>query len=326
MKKGDERTSLLECVASMYFEDGLMQEEIAEQLYISRTRISRLLKEAIESGVVEIKVHHAVERSYELEERIRTLYNLNDVYLVNCRMPSSQSLLHRVASLAAAYVDSYDKSHMTLGISWGSTMRETVRCLTPDPATSVSIVQLMGACSEDDPDGSLYEIMHQVEQLYATKVYTLNAPLHVDSTQVRDGLLADPMVKKSLQIAAACDMVLTGIGSLDAINHERSWSSYMNDSMRKEILDKNGVGCLCAHFYDKDGELLNCQWNQGCIGISLNTLRWVPNVIAVATGAHKATAIKGALCGGYINVLVSDSDTAYQLLDESSITKRRNET
>ena len=46
------------------------------------------------------------------------------------------------------------------------------------------------------------------------------------------------------------------------------------------------------------------------IAISPDQLLAVPHRIAVATGKVKATAIAGALAGGLVNVLVTDSQAA----------------
>ena len=49
------------------------------------------------------------------------------------------------------------------------------------------------------------------------------------------------------------------------------------------------------------------------IAIPIDRLRAVPRVIAVAAGAAKAPAIRGALATGIINVLVTDAAAAAAL-------------
>ena len=46
----------------------------------------------------------------------------------------------------------------------------------------------------------------------------------------------------------------------------------------------------------------------------LDKLRQLKNVVGVAGGKDKVTAIKAVLNGGYLNVLITDSDTAAELL------------
>ena len=63
--KGD-RTTLLTQVALLYYEEGLTQREIARRLSISRSKISRLLTEARNEGIVEIKVERPIMVSSDL--------------------------------------------------------------------------------------------------------------------------------------------------------------------------------------------------------------------------------------------------------------------
>ena len=51
-------TQLLTRVASLYYEPNRTQQEIAEQLALTRSNVSRLLTEARERGIVGIRVQH----------------------------------------------------------------------------------------------------------------------------------------------------------------------------------------------------------------------------------------------------------------------------
>ncbi|MNP76955.1 Transcriptional regulator LsrR [compost metagenome] len=56
------------------------------------------------------------------------------------------------------------------------------------------------------------------------------------------------------------------------------------------------------------------QIHQELIGLSLSALATIPTVVGVAGGVPKAEAIVAALKGGYINALVTDQDTAAEML------------
>ncbi len=55
--------------------------------------------------------------------------------------------------------------------------------------------------------------------------------------------------------------------------------------------------------------------NERVLGIDVETLRTVPRVVAIAGGARKYTAIRAALRGGWIDVLITDLDTARKLAE-----------
>jgi DNA-binding transcriptional regulator LsrR (DeoR family) len=79
------------------------------------------------------------------------------------------------------------------------------------------------------------------------------------------------------------------------------------------------VGDICARFFDQLGrEVLPAT---GVIGVSLDQLRAIPEVIGIAGGMEKVRAVLGALRGGYINTLITDVTTARAVLAENE--KRR---
>ena len=52
------------------------------------------------------------------------------------------------------------------------------------------------------------------------------------------------------------------------------------------------------------------------VGITLDQIRDVPEVIGIATGAEKAAGVAAVLAGGYVNRLVCDQDLAQALLGD----------
>ena len=63
------------------------------------------------------------------------------------------------------------------------------------------------------------------------------------------------------------------------------------------------------------GQPVESDVNARVIGITLEQLTQVKRVVGVAGGAEKIQAILGALRGGLIDVLITDSLTAAQLLE-----------
>lgn len=59
--------------------------------------------------------------------------------------------------------------------------------------------------------------------------------------------------------------------------------------------------------------------NSKIVGIDLEAIHAANYVIGVAAGKFKAEAILGALRGKYINVLITDDDTALKVLSLAQI-------
>src|SRR5260370_6872495 len=80
---------LMAKIAMLYYERGLKQSQIAQQLEISQATISRLLKRAQEEQIVRISVRVPVGAFPELEAQIEKIYAINEpVVLVSLSDPA----------------------------------------------------------------------------------------------------------------------------------------------------------------------------------------------------------------------------------------------
>ena len=81
------------------------------------------------------------------------------------------------------------------------------------------------------------------------------------------------------------------------------------------ILENNGaVGDLLSHFIDKNGNVVNSSLEDRTISTSLDVVKQLENVIGVAAGQEKVTAIRSVLNGRYLDVLITDEGTANSLI------------
>ena len=64
------------------------------------------------------------------------------------------------------------------------------------------------------------------------------------------------------------------------------------------------------------GTLVESELDEKVIGIRPEQLMSVPRRIAVAGGIRKLAALRGALLGGWANVLITDSVAAHELIGE----------
>ena len=64
------------------------------------------------------------------------------------------------------------------------------------------------------------------------------------------------------------------------------------------------------------GEECNTEYRDRVISMSLEQLRKTPKVIAVTSGKNRARAILGAIKGKLIDSLVTDNETAAEILIE----------
>jgi DNA-binding transcriptional regulator LsrR (DeoR family) len=109
-------------------------------------------------------------------------------------------------------------------------------------------------------------------------------------------------------------VALVGIGALHP-SRLLGESGNVFAEMELDELDRLGaVGDICLRFFDVAGAPLPSRFGERVIGLSLEQLRRVPRAVGVAGGAEKVDAIRGALEGRLINVLITDHFTAERLL------------
>ena len=68
--------------------------------------------------------------------------------------------------------------------------------------------------------------------------------------------------------------------------------------------------------FDADGRAIDSEVNNRVIGISLEDLKKIDHVVGVTGGPEKINAIRAALKGKIINVLITDHVSAKKVLEE----------
>lgn len=311
----EDRFSLLVRVASMYYEDGMTQREISTRLGYSRSAISRLLTEAHNAGIVEIRVHHPLRRDGDLERALRDRFSLHECrVLVSTTVPYAK-MLRRIGEQAARLVEQAVGPDSVLGVSWGTSVYEVAHALRPPYYPGVQVVQLIGALGTPDPQIDGPELARWFAQLYGARYQTLPAPLIVDSPAVRDALMMDRHVNDVLKHARDVDVAVVGIGTVDPQMSSLLRAGYLTPDELKGLADTGVVGDVCALLFDVDGNMPDVPLARRVVGVQADVLRKIPLVLGVASGRAKAAAIHGALSSRLINALVTDGEAARRVLE-----------
>ena len=100
-----ERLELLATVADLYYIERCSQAEIASRLGYSRSAVSRLLSEAHDRQLIEIRVNHPMQRDSQLEYALRSRFELEAVYVAQRGFLAYDRMLMQLGRLAAGYLD-----------------------------------------------------------------------------------------------------------------------------------------------------------------------------------------------------------------------------
>jgi len=310
-----DQPDLLAQVASLYYEDRLTQDEIARRVGTSRSTISRMLGQAREAGVVEIVVHYPWKTAPELEDVLRARFGLRQARVLSVCGQSYDETLRGLGALAARYVESILADGMVLGISWGVAVHSTVRALRPERHIPITVVQMVGAVGEGDPlmDGT--DLARLLANACGGEYRYLHAPLIVEDARAREALLQEPRIRDTLRLAGQADVALVGIGAPTPEVYSLLRAGYVDREALARLRAQGVVGDICARHYDAQGHVMDIELNHRIVGIELEALHGIGQVIGVAGGEAKAEAILGALRGGHVNVLVTDDAAARKVLE-----------
>lgn len=308
--------------AELYYRDGLSQQEIAQKLHTSRTSISRALIQARNEGYVQIRIQYPEQSNLGLERELEEKYGLTEALVA---VPAyDQSSDQEVAFQAVDYTLRVLKKNMVLGMTWGRAMHGFVEQLAQDERLrslsfrNVKIVPFLGTpgvTQLDSWDATTYSntLATKAGNLLHCASYNLSAPMYVDGEKEKELIEGIDEISKVLHMAETADIALIGIGSM------QKDSSIIKAGIRteeeyKELIQKGAVGEIVGRIYDKNGQTVDEDLRRKMIGISLDKIAKIPVRVGISYGKDKIEAIKGAIAGGLVNVLVTDVPTAELLL------------
>ncbi|MGQ0550947.1 MAG: sugar-binding transcriptional regulator [Armatimonadota bacterium] len=302
---------LMAKVADLYYLRDLTQQEIADRLGLSRPTVSRLLRRSRATGIVRIEVvppdavHHALER--ELEER----FGLREAIVV-AGQGDAHATLASLGRAAATFFERNVKRGSSVGVSWGTTLRAVIDHLRQRPLRP-AVVPLVGGVGQISPGIHANDLAHAIAEAFDGRVHLLHAPAIVASRGVRQALLRDAGIAKVLALARQVEVALVGIGGL-VPSSTLVQSGYFSASDLVTLRRRGAVGDICTRPFALDGSPVDGDLDRRILAIDLRDLRRIPTVIAVAGGAAKAEAIRGALVGRFVDVLVTDNLAAREIL------------
>ncbi len=283
----DRRVRLAEA-AQRYYIEGWSQDQVAAHLETSRSNVSRLLEMARQEGIVRFVVDHPLRRHTALEKALGTQYP-DTVFMV-----SSENGLDAVGRLAAPLITEGPPARIAIG--WGRTVQAVIDHVATSEPLDAEVVQIGGDMAMG-PSESGHVLVARLARALGAAHRFLHAPAMVESSKLAAALLADPRIEEELDRARAADLALVGIGVPGA-----------------EFVGDDGAAVLAARLVDREGRAVNGSLAGRVIAISLEELRRIPRVVAVAAGEEKGGAIAAVLAGAYVDTMICDSEAARAVL------------
>lgn len=309
------KRDLLINVAKLYYVQGLSQDMISKQIHVSRPTVSRLLKTAIDTGIVRIHIDDISSQGLEMAERIEQRYGIKKAIVT----PSNSNLedcKQNIGSAAALYLESVIQSESLLGIAWGSTLAYVAKNVHHSAQKKVDVIQILGGVGNKTRSADANAIALSLAGSLNGNSYLLQAPFMVKSKVLRDLLMDEPDIVEHFEKMKEVDLALVGLGSSSPELSAQFKSGHITSDDAFRLRREGAVGDICGRHINKDGNMFHSNLTERMITISPDDLKKIPTVIGVACGREKTDVIIGALRGKYIDVLITDKNAAMAVLED----------
>lgn len=308
---------LMTKIARLYYERGMQQAEIAEILRLSQSSVSRLIKRAHGERIVRTTISPPNGVYPDLEDRLMQTYGLRDAVVADATLDDDEVVVRDIGSAAAYYLETALRSNDVIGISsWSATLLAVVDAMRPTPGLkNVKVVQILGGVGNPAAETHATRLVSRLAQLVHGEAVYLPAPGVVGSVESLNVLLQDPYVQATMRIIEQATLALVGIGEVKPSSLLATSGNVFTPGELEELRSHGAVGDILVRFFDRNGRPLDSPLNQRVVGMSLEQLSRAERAVGIAGGKRKVEAIRGALRGKFINVLITDHFTAARLLE-----------
>jgi DNA-binding transcriptional regulator LsrR (DeoR family) len=314
-KISQDRASLLADVAEMYYLEEKNQAKIAKAIGLTRSMVSRMLTEARESGIVEIRIQRPLHSDPELEIALNEKFGLKDVFVVVTNHRSGERLTRTLGKAGAHMLTRHLVPQKTLGLAWGTSISATVDAFEAKETMPVKVVQLVGAMGARNMEYDGHDLVSRITEKLGGEAYYLNAPYLCQNSKIAESLLETKSIRETISVGKKTDVALLGIGTTSPDYSSFFLAGYITRRELDELRKAGAVGDVCGLHFDVEGQPACDDFCDRLVSIRRHDLLSIPVRLGVAGGEGKEDAILGALRSKYVNVLVIDSTTAKKVLE-----------
>lgn len=298
--------------ASMYYLQDVKMQTIASHLHVSRSSVSRLLKESRATGLVEINLRPTPTNAPGVGRQISAQFGV-EAYVVPVGDSATEAeRLDQVALTTARMLTGWFDSDMVLGLAWGTTLAAIGRHMGSKPTRGSAIVQLNGAAN-NRTSGVEYvgDLISRFGDAFDARVHLFPVPAFFDFAETRRAMWRERSIARVLDVQRRADIVLFSIGAHAGEVPSHVYSAGYLEPHDITTLEAEGVvGDVCTVFLRADGTYEDLSLNERATGPTPAELRRVPRRVCAVAGDSKVIPLLAALRAGAITHLITDEQTA----------------
>jgi deoxyribonucleoside regulator len=312
-----DKDELLMAAAAMHYVQDMKMEAIASRLHISRSSVSRLLKLARETGIVEISIRPPPTRAPQVARELRQRYGIETHVVPVSDSAGREERLRLVAMTAAKVLASWVESDMIVGVAWGTTLEEIARHLPRKTTRGSVVVQLNGAVNSHT-SGVEYagSLIARFGEAFEASVQLFPVPAFFDFAETRRAMWREKSISRVLELQQRADVAVFSMGTLSGEQPSRVYSAgYLEPKDAAALFADKVVGDVCTVFLRADGSYADLPINERATGLSPGELRKIPRRLCAVAGDEKVLPLLAGLRAGVVTHLVIDERTAASLVN-----------
>lgn len=309
-----EKKKLLAKIAYMYYVEGMNQSQISKELDIYRTSVSRMLTQAKEEGIVEIKINSFDSEIYVLESKMKEKYGLKKIEIVPTdETDSVYEKEEKLSQTAANFIRKHIENGSVVGLSWGTSVGDAVNKIEKKYLENTIFLPIVGGPSHINSKYHVNTLVYELAKKFHGESIFVNASVIQESKELAEGILNSNYFEELNNYWKRLDTVIVGIGG--PLSYKKSkWRDLLTEEDFEDLKLREAIGDCCCCFFDRDGKISKGDLYERKIGLSLEELPNVPCSIGIARGKIKARSILALLRKGYINTLMTDQETVLEIL------------
>lgn len=241
-----------------------------------------------------------------LEKQLQQLLGVQKVMVVSGDCDVSPWLKSELGRACANCMKTILKGENIIAVTGGSTMAAVAEMLTPELHKSILFVPARGGVGEDVKNQANVICAKMAENTHQ-KHRAFYVPDQV-SNEIYETMIREPLIHEVLELIKSASMVLHGIGDAMVMAEQRN----TNTKDLEKLKSGNAVSEAFGYYFNEEGEIVH---RVQTMGLQLEDLEHVEQVIAVAGGASKAKAIHAYMKQAPSKtILITDEGVARLLL------------
>ena len=309
----DKKVGRLVEVARMYYEQDRTQGEIAAYYGISRPMVSKLLKEARDTGIVTIRIQAPQireTRQISLMEQVGRKFGIYGGMVIPDGS-GDHATNAAVAEAAISFLEGLGEDN--LGIGWGHIIGDVVKCMEQKERlvpVCTSVCPLIGNGGVGLKNYHSNELVRAIAEHSGARPDFIYSPASVLSEQELRLMKSLDNYHEVYRSWEKLDIALVNIGNFPSTPDFASEARYGDRLTRQKA-----VGRILNYYIDVEGHVIRSETDYA-IQIPLELLAKTRYAVGICSANTSPKALRGALKSGYINHILAPEHVIREMLEQ----------